>query len=93
MERTWMEALREERYVSLRAAADAAKCSPTLLRIIEGGSVTLPEIAKRIGKAYGMTKEQVKEITCEATVARRAREARMTAAERDRDRMQEAYQG
>lgn len=91
MERQWMVELREARYPTLKEASDAAKASPTLLRIIEEGSVTLPEIAKGIGKAYGMTAAQVKEITCAATVERRAREAQQTAAEKRQDRLREVY--
>ena len=71
-ERGWMIALRENQYASIMAASRACKTSPTLLRIIEEGSVTLPEIADRIGKGYGMSAEQIDEITCQATVERRA---------------------
>lgn len=92
-ERTWMVELREERYGTLMLAARAAKSSPTLIRMIEGGSVTLPEIAKRIGKALGMTKAQIAEITCSETVARRAREAQQTAKSRNNDRLRGVYGG
>lgn len=92
-QRTWMIEMRESRYVTLMAASNAAKASPTLLRIIEEGGVTMPEIAKRIGEAYGMSRGQIKEIACDATVERRAREAQKTLAEKKQDRLREVYFG
>jgi hypothetical protein len=43
---------------------------------LECGSVTAPELARRIGRVMGLTRAQVKAITCARTAIRRAKEAR-----------------
>lgn len=93
MERSWMITMREARYPSLLVASKAAKCSPKLLGIIEDGWVTSPGIAARIGEAYGMSRDQTKEITCAATAERRARESLKGSMEIKRDRLKEVYYG
>lgn len=77
MERGWFESARAARYPTAEAAAKNLGVSPRLIEWLECGSVTAPELAKRIGKALGLTKEQVDAITCQETVARRKAERRM----------------
>ena len=91
MARDWMVALRAARYGSIREAAKAADLSLDTLEIVEAGGVTGPGIAQRIGRAYGMSRTQVTEITCQATVERRRREAAQSRKERARDRLKEVY--
>ena len=91
MARDWMIALRQARYASLRDAAKAAGLHLDTLEIVEAGGVTGPGIARRIGKTYGMSRDQVNEITCQATVERRRREASQSRMEKARDRLREVY--
>lgn len=93
MARDWMIALREARYESLREAAKAAGLRLDTLEIMEAGGVTAPEVARRIGAAYGMSKAQIVEITCQASVERRKREKSKSRTERARERMKEVYGG
>ena len=70
-EKGWFREIREENYPTAAAAAKACGVSAPLIEWLERGSVTAPELAKRIGKVIGLTREQVSAITCQATVARR----------------------
>jgi len=82
VERGWFAAARARWFETAQDAAQACKVSPRLIEYLEEGSVTAPEIAKRIGKALGLTKEQVEAITCQETVARRKAERAMKADEK-----------
>lgn len=77
MKQGWFEAARAARYPTVEAAAKDLGVSPRLIEWLECGSVTAPEIAKRIGKALGLTREQVEAITCQASVARRKAERQL----------------
>ena len=79
----WFECARAARYPTTEEAARACRVSPKLMWHLECGSVTAPEIAKRVGRALGLTCAQVKAITCARTVARRVEEARGMSEERD----------
>lgn len=91
MARDWMIALREAQGWTARDAAKAADLRLDTLEIVEAGGVTGPGIARRIGKAYGMSREEINEITCQATVERRRREAAQSRMEKARDRLREVY--
>lgn len=70
--RDWMVKLREAKGLSLRESAKAcskpdATVTIQLLEYIEYGSWTLPVFTKEIGRVYGMTRAQVKEITKNVT--------------------------
>jgi hypothetical protein len=71
----WFERARAARYPTTEEAARACHVSAKLMWHLECGSVTAPELAKRVGCVLGLTKAQVKAITCAKTVARRAEEA------------------
>jgi hypothetical protein len=45
--------------------------SPALIDWLEAGSVTAPELARRIGEVLGLTDGQIHAITCQETLARR----------------------
>jgi len=82
MERGWFETARAAKYPTIEAAARALGVSPRLIEWLEGGSVTAPEIAKRIGKGLGLTPDQVVAITCQDSVIRRRAEKALKPDER-----------
>lgn len=72
----WFEHARAARYPTTEEAAHACRVSAKLMWHLECGSVTAPELARRIGRTLGLTRTQVKAITCAKTAARRLEEAR-----------------
>jgi len=82
VEQGWFEAARAARYPTIQEAARACGVSPRLIEHLEYGSTTAPEIARRIGKALGLTAEQVAAITCQDSVARRGLEKRACPADK-----------
>lgn len=61
--RQWMIDMRKDLGLSREEAAKRCECSPRLLEYLEvEDSVTLPSLARQIGKAYGMHLEQMAEI-------------------------------
>jgi len=72
----WFERARMARFPTTEEAARACRVSAKLMWHLECGSVTAPELAKRVGRVLGLTKAQVRAITCARTAARRAGEAR-----------------
>jgi hypothetical protein len=78
----WFERERTARFPTTEEAARACRVSTKLMWHLECGSVTAPELAKRIGCALGLTKAQVRAITCARTAARRVEEARGMLGER-----------
>lgn len=71
----WFERARAAHYPTTEEAARACRVSAKLMWHLECGSVTAPELAKRVGRVLGLTKAQVKAITCARTVARHMEEA------------------
>lgn len=71
----WFERARAARFPTTEEAAHACRVSAKLMWHLECGSVTAPELAKRVGRVLGLTSAQVKAITCARTVARRVEEA------------------
>ena len=57
-----MHSWRVENDKTLESLSVETGVSSTLLAMIENGGVTHPEIAKRIAKAYGLTKEETLEL-------------------------------
>ena len=78
----WFERARAARFPTTEEAAHACRVSAKLMWRLECGSVTAPELSKRIGRVLGLTQAQVKAITCARTVARREEEARGVSEER-----------
>lgn len=78
----WMAALREEQGLTLEEMGRRAKCPVRLLDLLETQAppqgTTVPDMAKQIAKAYGMTAEQRRWITNERTAARHAEERKPT---------------
>lgn len=60
--RKYMIDYRNDRQISRKAMADKLDISETLLAIVENGGVTVPGIAKRIGKYYKLTELQTEEL-------------------------------
>lgn len=54
MTRNWMIKIREDRGLSLRGMAILCDCSVTPLYKVECGSITHPDIASDIARAYGV---------------------------------------
>lgn len=71
----WFERARAERFSTTEEAARACSVSPVLMWRLECGGVTAPELARRIGRAMGLTRAGVRGITCAKTAMRRKREA------------------
>jgi len=87
LEEGWFERARTARYPTTRAAASACRVSPTLMWRLECGGVTAPELAVRVGRAMGLSRAQVRALTCAKTVERRRRDAQAgRAEERDEGR-------
>lgn len=62
--RIWMTGLREAQAATRAEMAQRCKCSEYLLEMLEAGEwITTPKMAKVIVKAYGMTRDQEKQIT------------------------------
>ncbi len=72
----WFERVRAARFSTIEEAARACRVSAKLMWHLECGSVTAPELAKRIGRGLGLTKAQVKALTCARTAMRRVEEIR-----------------
>ena len=47
---------------SLGDMSKKSGASTSLLKMLEGGMVTHPKIAKQVGRAYGLTKEEIYEL-------------------------------
>lgn len=60
--RTYMINYRNDQQISLKTMANKLDISETLLAIVENGGVTVPGIAKRIGKLYKLTELQTEEL-------------------------------
>ncbi len=71
----WFERARAARYPTTEAAAHVCRVSAKLMWHLECGSVTAPELAKRVGRMLRLTRAQVLAITCARTAARRVEEA------------------
>ncbi len=82
MEKGWFAAARAAKFPTAGDAAKACGVSKQLIEWLEVGSTTAPELAKRIGKVLGLTREQVDALTCQETLRRREREKRLTADDR-----------
>ena len=67
----WFRAARTQWFETAQDAAHACGVSPRLIEYLESGSVTAPELAKRIGETLGLTKDQINAITCQESLARR----------------------
>jgi hypothetical protein len=72
----WFERARGERFSSTEEAARACRVSAKLMWYLECGSVTVPELARRIGRVLGLSRMEVKALTCARTMTRRWEEAR-----------------
>jgi len=72
----WFERARAERFSSTEEAAHACRVGVKLMWHLECGSVTAPELARRIGRVLGLSRTEVRALTCARTVARRREEAR-----------------
>lgn len=57
-----------------KAMARKCRCGPVLLGMVERGEITVPGIAKRIGKAYGLTKAETALLMPDKDVIKAARE-------------------
>jgi len=81
----WLEKARAARFATIEAAARACGIGPRLMWILECGGVTSPEIARRVGRALGLGRAQVRAITSAKTAARRqaARRAAQSGAARE----------
>jgi predicted transcriptional regulator len=77
VEKGWFRRARAQWFETPDDLARACDVSVDLIHWLEAGSVTAPELAKRIGKALGLTKEQVDAITCQESVQRRKAEKRL----------------
>jgi hypothetical protein len=75
MQQGWFEQIRKEQFPTTEAAARACGVGTKLMWHLECGSVTVPELARRIGRVMGLTRAQVSELTSQKTVARRREEA------------------
>ncbi len=78
----WFERARAARFPTTEEAARACRIGAKLMWHLECGGVTAPELARRVGRALGLTRTQVKAITCARTAARRVEEAREAREER-----------
>ena len=65
MAREWMIALREAKGLPLETMAKKCRCSTRLLYMVECGSLTHPDIASDIARAYDMTVHQFNKLVAE----------------------------
>ncbi len=72
----WLEQARAERFATTEEAARACGIGAKLMWILECGGVTSPEIARRVGRGLGLTRRQMRAVTCAGTAARRLIERR-----------------
>jgi hypothetical protein len=63
-----------ERFSTTEEAAHACRVGAKLMWNLECGSVTAPELARRIGRVLGLSRVQVKALTCARTAQRRREE-------------------
>jgi hypothetical protein len=70
----WFERARAARFASTRDAARACRVSDRLMWYLECGSVTAPELARRIGRVLKLSRAQIDALTCWKSVERRRAE-------------------
>ena len=65
MARKWMIEMRKAKGMNLQQMAEKCECSLRLLYIVECGSLTHPDIASNIARAYGMDVSQYNKLVAE----------------------------